>query len=422
MRVLLTTIKRLLPQKIINYFYHLPKAFLAARAYGNPSKDLIIIGVTGTDGKTTTTHLIYHILRKAKKKVALISTIQVKIGRKNISTGLHVTSPDPFKLQSFLRRMRSKKIKYVCLESTSHGLDQFRLFGIHPKIAVLTNITHEHLDYHKSMESYTKAKLRLLKKAESAVVNKDLEIFHRINASLPKVMFSTFSIDSDSQLKPLDVQYLKTKTKFTIGNMNYEVPLTGKYNLYNTLAAISTTLILDISPADIQKALSTFPPIPGRFEKIPNDQLINIIIDFAHTPNAMENALKNINDQKLDENKVIAVFGAAGLRDRAKRPVMGEIAARLADEVVLTAEDPRTEKVEDIIQDIQSGIPKNQLHKVHIIPNRQEAISYALNELAAPKDWVGIFGKGHEKSMCYGRKEIPWSDQKAVKIALGTSK
>ncbi len=410
-------LKHLLPQSLINYAWHLPKAALATYFYGNPGKDLDLIMVTGTDGKTTTTTLIYHILKTARKKAALISTVEARIGRQSWPTGFHVTSPDPFKLQHFLRRMRSKKIRYVCLEATSHGIDQFRFFPLKPKIAVLTNVTHEHLDYHKTFNHYLKTKLKLLKSANYVVLNKDLDNFDLIKSELGSVPLATYSIDQESQLKVSHYKLLQDRVKFTLGNLEYELPLPGKYNLYNALAAISVALYLEISPATIRRALKTFKGVPGRMQFIKAKGL-NIVIDFAHTPNALKQALTTLNQAKSKTSRLIAVFGAAGLRDHSKRPLMGRIAAELADEVVLTAEDPRTENLASIFADLQKDIPDSLKSKIHLVDDRQEAITYAITQLAHKGDWIGIFGKGHEQTMCYGTREYPWSDENAVRQAL----
>lgn len=416
---LLHRLRPLVPQPIVNYLYHLPKAYLASRIYGNPGDDLEIIGVTGTDGKTTTATLIYHILKTARKKVALVSTVDAKIGRKSIQTGFHVTSPNPFALQSLLRRMRSQKIRYVVLEVTSHGLDQFRTYPLKPKIAVLTNITHEHLDYHGTFEQYRDAKLKLFKNAQYAVINKDLPIFSDINARLPKVMFSTYSLYSDSQIKPDHLEYSNDAIKFSVGNTTYLLPLTGEYNLYNALAAISTALLLDINPQDIKRALATFKGIKGRLEAIPTTRGIHAFVDFAHTPNALESVLTNIRTQLQDREKLIVVFGAAGHRDASKRPLMGAIAAELADRIVLTAEDPRFEDAGDIAMAILSGIPAEKRGNVKIELDRHKAIDYAINHLAKKGDWVIVCGKGHEETMNLdGITETPWSDHASVLSAL----
>lgn len=409
----------LFPQWIVNYLYHFPKAYLAARLYGNPSEDLEIIGVTGTDGKTTTSTLIYHILKSAGKKVALVSTVDAKIGRKNLKTGFHVTSPNPFALQALLRRMRSQKIRYVVLEVTSHGLDQFRIYPIKPKIAVLTNITHEHLDYHGTFEAYRDAKLKLFKHAEHAVINKDLPIFNDINAKLPKVLFSTYSLSAESQMKPDSIEYLSDKTVFKLGNMTYTLPLTGEYNLYNGLAAISTALLLDVSPTDIKRALSSFKGVKGRLEEVENTRGLHTYVDFAHTPNALDSVLTNLKSKLQKDQKLIVVFGAAGLRDASKRPLMGKVAAALADKIILTSEDPRIESPMAIAKAIMSGMSPRVRKNVTVELDRAKAIDLAVNEYAQKGDWVVTCGKGHEESMNLdGFEETPWSDREALLNAL----
>lgn len=412
-------LRPLFPQYMVNYIYHFPKAFLAARLYGDPGRDLEIIGVTGTDGKTTTATLIYHILKTAGKKVALISTVDAKVGRKSLKTGFHVTSPNPFALQALLRRMRSQKIRYVVLEVTSHGLDQFRIYPLRPKIAVLTNITHEHLDYHPSFEAYRDAKLKLFRHASHAVVNKDLEIFNDINALLPNVMFSTYSLFTDSQMKPDSVEYLPDKTVFQLGHTAYTLPLTGQYNLSNALAAISTALLLDINPHDIKRALTSFKGVKGRLEEIENQRGIHAYVDFAHTPNALRSVLTNLRAKLGAGESLIAVFGSAGLRDASKRPLMGSAAADLADKIVITSEDPRIEDAGAIAKEIIAGIPKSKRSRVTIELDRAQAIDYAINTLAKKGDWVVSCGKGHEESMNLdGFTETPWSDHEAMTAAL----
>ena len=412
-------LRPIFPQWLVNYLYHFPIAFLASHMYGNPMKNLEIIAVTGTDGKTTTSLMIYDILKTAKKKVAVISTVSAKIGRKSVKTGFHVTSPDPWKLQKLLRQIRSKKYRYVVLEVTSHGLDQFRVYPLHPKIAVLTNITHEHLDYHKNFVSYQTAKLKLLRASSHAVVNKDLEIFGSINAHLPNHHFSTFSITNNSQLKPSKVKYYKAHTVFTLGNTEYYLPLTGIYNLYNALSAIAACLIVGVSPADIKRGLANFKGVKGRLEEIPSKTGIHAFVDFAHTPNALSEVLKNLSDKKLKGEKLIVVFGSAGLRDQTKRPLMGEMAGLYADKIIVTSEDPRTEDPLVIANQIKSGIKSPTKPVIEL--DRGSAIRKAVN-LAKRGDWVVVCGKGHEETMCFGENEIPWSDQKELAIALKEKK
>ncbi|MCE7897954.1 MAG: UDP-N-acetylmuramoyl-L-alanyl-D-glutamate--2,6-diaminopimelate ligase [bacterium] len=419
---LLRKLRPLFPQSLVNYFYHLPLAFIASRMYGNPSEGLEIIAVTGTDGKTTTISMIYHILKMAKRKVAMISTVEAKIGKKSFDTGFHVTTPDPFLLQRLLRRIRSQKIRYVVLEVTSHGLDQFRFFPIKPKIAVLTNITHEHLDYHGTYEKYRAAKLRLFKGADHAVINKDQPDFPIINASLPKTLFSTYSLETDSQLKAQDLVESKDSINFRLGRIVYKLPMTGRYNVSNALAAISTALLLEINPVDIKRTLLSFPGVKGRLQEIKNTRGIHAYVDFAHTPNALREVLRNLNNKLGKNEKLIVVFGSAGLRDSSKRPLMGKYAAEFADQIIITSEDPRSEDPKQIASDIMAGMPSSTKRKVVIELDRKLAISRAINEFARSGDWVVSCGKGHEGSMNLdGWTETPWSDQEAMQNALNNN-
>lgn len=417
-RLLRATIRPIFPQVLVNYLYHLPRAWIVSRIYGNPGRDLEIIGVTGTDGKTTTSLLIYHILKVAEKKVAVISTVEARIGSKRIKTGFHVTAPSPWGLQKLLKKIRSKKYRYVVVEATSHGLDQFRFFPLTPFIAVLTNITHEHLDYHKTFDKYLAAKLRLFRHAKHTVINKDLEIFPRLNESLPKNLFSTYSLKTSSQLKPSNVSYLVSSTRFTLGNLDYEIPLTGAYNLSNTLAAISVALIIRISPSTIRRALKSFPGVKGRLEEIHNSKGLHLYVDFAHTPNALDSVLKNLSHMKRKGKKLIVVLGSAGARDKEKRPMMGKVASSYADQIIITSEDPRSEDPAKIASDIIAGIPSIQRDKVEVIIDRQAAITRAV-QLAKRGDWVVSCGKGHEESMNLdGITETPWSDHEVIIKAL----
>ncbi|PIS09156.1 UDP-N-acetylmuramoyl-L-alanyl-D-glutamate--2,6-diaminopimelate ligase [Candidatus Beckwithbacteria bacterium CG10_big_fil_rev_8_21_14_0_10_34_10] len=394
---LISFLKNLISQKVINTFYHLPMAFLAALYYRFPGKKLKIIGVTGTDGKTTTSTLIYEILKKANYKTALITTVSAKIGDQNLSTGLHVTSPDPWKLQKILKLILNKGYEYLVLEVTSHGLDQYRFLGIDFKISVLTNVSHEHLDYHKTKENYLKAKAKLFKKSGFSVLNIDDQSFE----------------DFKSQSLGRIISYGLKKGDYNLLNYQFKTNLKGNFNLANCLAAISVGKILKIPNKNILRAVSNFKGVEGRMEEIYLGQNFKVMVDFAHTPNALENVLKTLRIDK--KGRLIAVFGSAGLRDREKRPMMGKIACNLADKVVLTAEDPRTESLDKIIKEISSGCQDK--NKLIIEKDRQKAINLAI-KMAGRKDLVGIFGKGHEESMCFGTKEIPWSDKKAVTKAL----
>ncbi len=373
---------------------------------GYPARNLTVIGVTGTDGKTTTCHLIYSILKQAQLQVALVSSVAAFIGEKEIDTGFHVTTPDARFLQPLLRKFVNQGVQYLVLETTSHGLDQHRVLGCNFSIGVLTNVTHEHLDYHKTFKRYIAAKAKLFSKAKIAVLNRDDKHFNYLKRTARKAKVVTYGIDK--------------KADFTLKRFKFKTKLPGKFNLYNCLAAIATTSTLGIDNKTIKKAILSFKPVKGRMEEVKGGQKFRVIIDFAHTPNSLEKTL-TVLKKKRDKGRLIVVFGCAGERDFLKRPLMGGIATKLADFVVLTAEDPRTESVDKIIAQIVEGCQKTGGEKdktFFCVPDRQKAINFAVRKLARKNDIVAICGKGHEKSMCFGKKEFPWSDKKAVEKAL----
>lgn len=397
-------LKIFLSQDFINKYYHLPKAILANILFGSPTRKLKVIGVTGTDGKTTTVNMIYQILKEDRKKVSMISTINAVIGGKDYDTGFHVTSPDPFLIQRFAKEAVKMGDKYLILEVTSHALDQFRFWGIKFEIGVITNITHEHLDYHKTFSSYLNTKLQLINGVKYAIVNANLitNIPQSYDKCFDKLI--TFGLD---------------KGDFNQKEIKLKLKIPGEYNIENALASLAVAFILDIDKKVAQKALENFEGIKGRMEKVKNKKRIKIVIDFAHTPNGLKQALLSLRSQ-ASPGRLIAVFGAASERDTQKRPMMGKVSAEFADITILTDEDPRFENRDKIIEEIAQGALKiGALEGINLFkrPNRQEAINLALN-LAKKGDTVGIFGKGHENSMNYMGKELPWSDRKAVKRGL----
>ena len=396
---------------------HLGLALVAVVFYRFPAKSMVVIGVTGTSGKTTTAHLIYEILKLSHKKVSLISSINAIINGKTYDTGFHVTTPNSIMLQKFMRRAVVGGTKYFIVEITSHAIDQFRSWGASIDIAVITNITHEHLDYHKTFDSYMNTKAKILNKAKYSVLNKDDVTFNFLKKKANGNIL-TFSRQGDADVTPN-----------TVTSSN----LLGKFNLSNCLAAGAVGRILEIDESIISKAISGFIGLPGRMEEIKNPYNKRILVDFAHKPDALLCALEAARE--VAKKKLIVVFGCAGLRDKAKRPMMGEIAAEYADYTVLTAEDPRTEDVRKIIEEIAQGCLKGHVKegdKLTVdpkilnndkkyfwrIPDRQEAINFAVRKLARSGDLVIICGKGHEKSMCWGNIEHPWDEFKAVEKAL----
>lgn len=372
--------------------------------FGWPAQSLKIIAVTGTDGKTTTCHLVYEVLKKAGKKVALVSTVAAFIGEEEIDTGFHVTNPDARVLQKLLRKIVDMGFEYLVLEVTSHGIDQNRLVGVTPMIGVITNITHEHLDYHGDFEDYRATKARLVVGTKYAVLNSDDP--------------STDWIRSRCGGEVVEYGKLGIKTSGA---------LVGDYNQYNLGAVAAVARILNVEYRIIEEVAKTFAGVSGRMEEINVGQKFRAVVDFAHTPNALENVLRELKSQKAKgKSDLILVFGCAGLRDHTKRPKMGKIAVTLADKVIVTAEDPRTESLDDIYSDITSGLPATPSYDkrgrggdIFREDDRQKAIEMAV-KMAKPGDIVVVTGKGHEKSMCFGAKEYPWSDREAVKKAIGT--
>lgn len=391
-------------QKIKN-IYHLFTAFAAAVYFQFPSKKLTVIGVTGTDGKTTTVNMIYKILKDAGKKVSMISSVNAQIGDKSYDTGFHVTTPDPWQIQMYLSQAVKAGSQYFVLEATSHGLDQNRLAFVDFEVGVITNITHEHLDYHGTWKKYAQAKSVLFKKTKYSILNKDEKKSFKFLRDKVNGEIVTYgrSYDAEANLKKFPVK----------------LQISGSFNISNALAAAAACFALKIDTDSILTALSGFSGVIGRLEEIYMDQDFKVVIDFAHTPNGLKNALKSLQTQLESYNsKLIAVFGAAGERDKAKRELMGKAADRMADIIILTAEDPRSEKVDEICEQIASGISrKKEGDGYFIIPDRKDAIKFAI-KFAKKSDIVAIFGKSHEKSMAVGNKEYPWDEYAVVKNAI----
>jgi UDP-N-acetylmuramoyl-L-alanyl-D-glutamate--2,6-diaminopimelate ligase len=381
--------------RLIKTVYHLLVAAFSAIWFGFPARKLTVIGVTGTDGKTTTTTLTYAILKEAGLKVSMISSVHAVIGGKSYDTGFHVTTPNAYWVQKYLRDALDRGDTHMVLEVTSHGLAQHRVFGIPFAVGVITNVTHEHLDWHKTFEHYLNTKLSLLRRAKIAVINRDdAETFTKAMPLLRHKTVLTYGIRRDAKITP--------------SIFPFKTLLPGMFNKYNCLAAISVGKALNVPDKAIRAALLKFPGIAGRMETVVKTPF-TVIVDFAHTPNAIDKALKTARD--ATKKRLIHVFGSAGLRDKAKRPLMGEASSRYADIIVLTEEDYRTENVEKIMDAIQAGIEPGP--EVHRYPQRGAAIGYAMS-IAKPGDIIMITGKGHEQSLCRGRKEYPWSDQKEV--------
>lgn len=411
-------------------------AHLTAAWYGYPARKLIVIGVTGTDGKTTTVNLIHQILLAAGFQTGLISTVNAVIGDQTLDTGFHVTTPEALDVQRYLARMVKSGITHVVLEATSHGLAQKRVAACEFDMGVVTNITHEHLDYHSDFQGYMDAKAELFRlisisKKKSApytklaVLNKDDGSYSSLKGVVGNVgvKMIDYGIISAADYQAKNIQPAPAGLSFTVEKASqkteFQTSLIGDYNVSNCLAAVA--LCIEGLGIDWQKAVDgvkNLLGIPGRMEVLDLGQNFSAIVDFAHTPNALKRVLTTARE--ITSHQVIAVFGSAGLRDKGKRRLMAEVSAELADLTILTAEDPRTESLEGILQEMADGVTSMggiEGQNFWRVPDRGEAIRFAL-QLAKPEDVVMICGKGHEQSMCFGDTEYPWDDRAAMLSAL----
>ncbi len=406
-------------------------AHLAAAFHGFPSRKLRLIGVTGTDGKTTTVNLIWSVLKAAGHTAGLISSVHAVIGDAQYDTGLHTTTPDALEVQGYLAQMVEAGAQYAVLEATSHGLAQHRVTASDFDVAVVTNITHEHLDYHGTFEEYREAKSRLFRSLASSsrkpqtpkvsILNVDDSSFSYLR-DIPADVELTYGLLGDAHFTAKDVAVSGSGISFTAvtpqGAFLVEMQLVGQFNVYNALATVAVAQSQEIPVLHIQEGIRAVSQVIGRMERVNLAQPFDVVIDFAHTPNSLQNALEAA--RKITEGKTTVVFGCAGLRDREKRPVMGEIAGRLADRVVITAEDPRTEDLGEIMAQIAAGCEragKRDGVDYWRIGDRGEAIQFAI-DTAEEGDLVLVAGKGHELSMCFGTREYPWSDHEVVRQAL----
>jgi UDP-N-acetylmuramoyl-L-alanyl-D-glutamate--2,6-diaminopimelate ligase len=402
---------------------------LAASFHGFPSRELVVIGVTGTDGKTTTSTLVYELLKDhTHGKIGLISTISADFGGQSLATGLHVTTPSAPEVQKYLAMMRDAGLTHVVLEMTSHGLAQGRLNGVDIDVAVLTNITHEHLDYHGSWEAYREAKSLLFRGLAHSARKPNIPKISVVNADDPSYDFfmvmeadekHDYGIDHDATLKATSIEYGNHGTRITLqtGEVLHS-NLLGKFNVSNVLAAVAAARALGAK--DVQSGLSHVKGVSGRMEAIDEGQDFMAMVDFAHTPNALKNVLEAARTMLPSDKRLIAVFGSAGLRDVEKRRMMAETSAQLADMTVLTAEDPRTESLDAILEMMvqgcisQGGIEAQTFIRVR---DRGQAL-YQACQMARTGDMVIACGKGHEQSMCFGTIEYDWDDRDALRAAL----
>lgn len=410
-------------------------AYLAAAFYDFPARKLTVIGITGTDGKTTTCNLLYEILIAASYRAGMISTVNAVIGDEVLDTGFHVTTPGALDVQRYLSKMVNAGLTHVVLETTSHGWAQFRVDACEIDIGVVTNITHEHLDEHGSFVAYRSAKARLFEslvitKAKPqgnprlGVLNAEDESFNYLK-SIIQTPFISYGTSSDVDVRATGVEFGSQGLHFNAVAREWRVAveskLVGEFNVLNCLGALGAAVCgLGIDPDKASEGIANLTGIPGRMEIIDMGQDFTAIVDFAHTPNALKKAIHTA--RQLTNGRVIVTFGSAGLRDREKRRMMAEVAAELADLTILTAEDPRTESLDSILAEMAAGSQaKGGIEGVTFwrIPNRGDAIHFSLSK-AEPGDVVMACGKGHEQSMCFGETEYPWDDRIAMRAGLSS--
>ncbi len=392
-------------------------ACLAARFYENPSSKTKVVGVTGTNGKTTITYLIEALLKETGFLPAVIGTVNNRFKNKVIPS--KNTTPGPIELQSFLADTVREDINYVIMEVSSHALSQDRTLAIAFHSAIFTNLTQDHLDYHKTLEDYFQAKAKLFKDMNSGtftVINNDDEYGKRLKRLIKGPEIITYGIENEADITACDIKLDISYTEFILRTakqeFNFKTRLIGRHNIYNMLASFAWAFKEGLDQKIVKSALEKFDFIPGRLEKINCRRDFSVFVDYAHTEDALTNVIKAL--RQISGRRIIVVFGCGGERDKTKRPKMGHTASELADYVIITNDNPRSEDPQDIIKDIIKGIRKNN-HCT--IPDRKDAIRKSLS-LAAAGDIVLIAGKGHEPYQILKNQTIRFDDRETVKECL----
>ena len=385
-------------------------AFCSANFFGYDEKNMNLIGVTGTNGKTSTTYLLKKILNEYKKNVGIIGTIDAKINDEHINIFYATsTTPDAIELQKIVSYMREKKVDDVVMEVSSHALSLHKVDALKFKIGIFTNLTQDHLDFHENMKNYLEVKKKLFDLCEIGVLNKDDEAWKEIKKD-KKCKFVFYGINSDCDFKAeniiCDSKFISFDVKIDGKRENFYVGIPGEFNIYNSLAAIATAYCLKIPVEIIKSALKKMTNVPGRMQRVESDKF-NIIVDYAHSPDSLKNVLLAI--KKFNKKRLILVFGCGGNRDKTKRKIMGEIASELADYFIITSDNPRMEEPMKIINDIETGIKKDLKFKYEKICDRREAIKRAI-EIYNDGDIILIAGKGRENYQIFADRTVYFDD------------
>ena len=422
---LVKRVRQLLPKQAVRGLeetYRRLRVEAISLRYGSPASSLRVIAVTGTNGKTTTVSYINEILKEAGLKTAMFSTAQIEVDGQRQLNDLNATVASTARMQQFFRDAKRANVDYVVLEITSHALHQHKLATVPIEVAVMTNLTQDHLDYHGTMEEYARAKSMLFdKEPRYIVLNHDdewFEYFNQFRAGSQKITYGT----SDEAEAKIDyVKLYKKGSEATLvfdhqTRLDLATALPGQYNVYNMTAAAAAAYLLGVKLVDIVEGVANLEGVPGRFERVAEGLDYDVIVDYAHTPDALEKLLNSA--KAITKNRTILVFGATGDRDKGKRPIMGEIAARLADRIVLTDEESYNEDPAAIREQVNSGIEAaGGSVKTTEIADRREAIAKALS-IAKKGDTVLITGMGHEQFRIINNQRLPWNDGDVVREIL----
>ena len=417
------TARKVLPKSVLvelERTYRKSRAKVVAARYGNPARDLRVIAVTGTNGKTTTVNFLNEILKEAGYRTAMFSTANIEIAGEQTVNDTNSTTSTVARLQKFFRDAKKADVEFALIEATSHALDQYKFEGVPIEMAIMTNLTQDHLDYHKTMENYAAAKAKLFEMNPNLVVlNADDEWFDYFNNFATESQKITYGEGESADVKIEKFKLYKKGSEANLridNNVELEIAtnLPGEFNIYNMTAAAAGAYLLGISLKDIQEGIANLEGVSGRFQYATSDLPFEVVVDYAHTPDALEKLLQT--SKKITKNRTILVFGACGDRDREKRPIMGKIAQDLADRIIITDEENYTEDATQIREEIISGISKkNEKLPANIqeIPDRKEAIRKAL-QIAGKGDIVLITGLGHEVYRVVDGEKTPWNDTEIV--------
>jgi hypothetical protein len=415
-------VRSVLPSQAVHLLenvYRKTRIQLVSARYGWPARGLRVIAVTGTNGKTTTANYINEILKQAGYKTAMFTTAVIEVAGESKINDLNATVASVSRMQQFLNEARRYKVDFVILEVTSHSLHQHKLDGVPIEAAVMTNLTQDHLDYHKTMEKYAAAKgLLFARNPRYIVLNRDDDWFDYFDKYLAEEQKITYGKSEDADVRISDIKLYKKGSEAVLAFDHQEKSqlatyLPGEYNVFNMAAAASICYVLGVSMSDIKNGIASLEGIPGRFERATKDETYEVIVDYAHTPDAIEKLLEATRN--ITKKRIILVFGACGDRDALKRPIMGKIAAKLADEIILTDEESYNENPDKIRRDIYAGIEESKAtNKTTEIADRREAIRHALN-IAKKDDTILITGMGHEQFRIINGEKLPWNDTNIVR-------